>query len=170
MKGRSVVVVWVLLGCLLAGCGCQGSSEEKAKLESELAQVKANLEKAVSEKDSLRGDVIKLQEALNKAESGLASVSEIRDNLQKQVDELAGSRDELRQQVDELGRSHRELQSRVELMVAVRDAAMAEAKQAQVKVEELTSQLQAQVQQAKDLREQIKTIRAVLEQLQNKTQ
>ena len=55
-------------------------------------------------------------------------------------------------------------------MVAVRDAAMAEAKQAQVKVEELTSQLQAQVQQAKDLREQIKTIRAVLEQLQNKTQ
>lgn len=184
MRSTYGVAALVLAGCLLAGFGCQGSREEKTKLEGEVAQLKANLEKTVSERDALKADVGKLQDSLGKAESSLAGMKEIRDGLQNQVYELAslrrqmqkqtedltGSRDQLQRQVDDLGRSHKQLQQRVELLNAARDTALAETKKAQATIDDLTNQLQAHAQQAKDLREQIRVVRAVLEQLQGRPQ
>jgi chromosome segregation ATPase len=123
-------------------------------------------------------------ESLGKAESSLAGITEIRNNLQKQVNELAGSRTELQQKVEELAGSRTELQQKVEQLARAqenlqkrvdalsssRNVALTEAKKAQAKIDNLTNQMQAQVQQAKDLKEQIRSVRAVLEQFQNRPQ
>jgi len=74
--------------------------------------------------------------------------------LQQKVDEIVSSRDELQQRVGEL--------------IKARDAALADAQNAQARIDKLTEQLQSQVQQVTDLRDQIKTIRSILDQLQQK--
>ena len=178
MKSKLILAFLVLLGLSLALTGCNRHAEEKAALQSKLEQLQATLKQTQAERDAVKDDATRLSESLKKAKSELVSVTQARNKLQQQLNELANSRDALQKQVGELTKSRDSLQalanSRDELqrqvgeLTSSRDAALADARNAQAKVQELTTRLQKQAQEVGQLQGQIKTIRAAIEELQNK--
>ena len=115
MKCKLILTSLIVLGCSLALTGCNDGAKEKA----ELAKVKATLEEAELE---------------------LANVTQARDKLQEQVNELIKSR----------------------------DAAVIEAKNAKARIDKLTSQLQEQMKKIDKIQEQIKKVQMTIEELQKK--
>lgn len=196
--------------CLALAGGCGDTVGETASPSAEVQQLKTALEDAQRQKTQLEGDVERLDQSLQEAESKLAAAGRTNDGLQKQIQEqttyrgaleaklndltksrtdleakvsgLTLSRDELQRRIEELTKSRDELQKTVsnlmdtrgvlEKQVAAlaksRAAAMEDAKSAQAKVDLLTDRLKTQTQQMIDLQEQVKSIRSVLEQLQQK--
>lgn len=202
--------------CLLAAVGCNRTAGEKAE-SPEVKQLKTALDESQRQKGQLQTDVTRLEDSLNKAEAGLADARKVREELDKQIqdlttsntgletkitdldskvnqltvsktelqqklDQLGASRDQLQQRVDELAKSRDDLQTMVTTLVDTRGtlekqvaslnkakaAAMEDAKSAQAKVDLLTDRLKNQTQQMIELQEQMKTVRAVLQQLQQK--
>jgi len=98
----------------------------------------------------------------------LDQLSTSRDQLQQRVDELVKSRDDLQAMVASLVDTRGMLEKQVAALTKARNAAMADAKNAQMKVDVLTERLKSQTQQMMDLQEQMASVRAVLHQLQQK--
>ena len=82
--------------------------------------------------------------------------------------DLTKSRDDLQKMVQNLVDTRGVLESQVATLTKAKNAALEDARSAQAKVDVLNDKLKAQTQQVTDLQEQIKTIRSVLEQLQQK--
>jgi chromosome segregation ATPase len=196
MKGKGTAV-WMLVagGCLLLG-GCTGTGSDKTDLSSQVQQLKTTLDATKNERDLLAQDGKKLKLELDKTDSALASATQTNTKLQSQVQDLTKSRDELSAKVEELGTARTELQKRVdelttsrdqlqtmveglvdtrgtlEKQVAVltkaRDAAHADAVNAQTKIDQLNEKLKGQTQQMVELQDQMASVRSVLQQLQQK--
>ena len=98
----------------------------------------------------------------------VGQLSDARAQLQERVDELTTSRDELQVMVESLVDARGLLEKQVAALTKARNAALEDAKVAQTKVGQLNDKLTVQTEQMMALQEQVKTIRAVLEQLQQK--
>jgi prefoldin subunit 5 len=84
------------------------------------------------------------------------------------VDELVKSRDDLQTMVTSLVDTRGTLEKQVAALTKSRNAAMIDAKSAQAKVDALSDRLKSQTQQMIELQEQMTSVRAVLQQLQQK--
>ena len=183
MTKRRYLLTWTIpaLGLLALG-GCSRATGEGPKPRSTVKELTVALETAQQQRNQLQTDVKKLEKSLNEAESVLANTRETRDKLQTQVESLTTSQSNLEARVSELTKSRDDLQTMVgslidargllEKQVAdltkARNAALENAKAAAMKVEQLNETLTAQTQQMLELQEQMKTIRSVLEQVQQK--
>jgi len=182
MKSACVAVWMVATAGLLALGGCNGATGDAADSNAEIKNLKTALEETQQQKKQLQGDVERLEKSLSEAESGLADAKKTRDELQKQVQDLSGARAELENKVDELSTARTNLQATVKSLVEARDtlekqvaaltkaksAALEDARVAQTKVDQLNDKIRDQTQQMIELQEQIKTVRALLQQLQQK--
>lgn len=181
---------------LLAGAGCTRTTGRTLESNAEFRQVKASLEESLLQKAVLEKDVEKLKGSLGEAESKLADTTTAKNNLQTQVQELTTSRGNLEAKVSELDKARINVETKVTELTKSRDdlqkmvqnlvdtrgvleqqvatltkaktAALEDARIAQSKVDVLNDKLKVQTQQMLDLQEQIKSIRGVLEQLQQK--
>jgi chromosome segregation ATPase len=181
---------------LLACAGCTRTTGRSLESNAEFRQIKASLDESLLQKAALEKDVEKLKGSLGEAESKLAEATTAKNGLQVQVQELTTSRSHLEAKVSdldkarisveakvsELTKSRDDLQKMVQSLVDTRgvleqqvatltkakNAALEDARNAQSKVDALNDKLKVQTQQMIDLQEQIKTIRTVLEQLQQK--
>ncbi|OHB63615.1 MAG: hypothetical protein A2Y76_03330 [Planctomycetes bacterium RBG_13_60_9] len=207
---RTCVATCVVVICLLAGSGCNGTTGKTVESNAEVKQLKASLEETQRRKGELEKDVERLGKSLNEAESKLATTTDAKGGLEKQVrdltvsrtslearvdelgkartgletrvDQLTVARGQLQQRVDELAKSRDDLQKMVESLLDTRgvlekqvtaltkakNAALEDARSAQTKVDLLSDRLKAQTQQMIELQDQMKTIRSVLQQLQQK--
>jgi chromosome segregation ATPase len=181
---------------LLVCAGCTRTTGRSLESNAEFRQIKASLEESQLQKAVLEKDVEKLKGSLSEAESKLADTTTARNNLQAQVQELTTARGNLDAKVSELDKARIQVETKVTELTKSRDdlqkmvqnlvdtrgvleqqvatltkaknAALEDARIAQSKVDVLNDKLKVQTQQMIDLQEQIKTIRAVLEQLQQK--
>ncbi|MBM4026045.1 MAG: hypothetical protein FJ280_11665 [Planctomycetes bacterium] len=196
MKSVCLMVSIVTTVGLFAGAGCNDTTGKNPETNLEFRQVKASLEESQQRSGLLEKDVERLKTSLGDAESKLADTTKARNNFQQQVQDLTVSRTSLEAKVDELDKARTSLETRVgdltksrddlqktveslsatrgvlERQVAdltkARNAALDDARVAQTKVDALNDRVKAQTQQMIELQDQIKTIRAVLEQLQQK--
>ncbi len=174
----------------------QKALAEAEQAKTQLAKLQADLEKNQSERDTFKVDVTKMSESLREAEAKLAEVTQARDDLkdqineinvsrdelQKQVVQLIESRDNLQQQIGNLTQSRDELQRKVDTLYKVRDglqkraneliglwmAALTDAKDAQAKTQELTTQLQRHVTDISGLNDRITTLQLSFVQLKKR--
>ncbi len=181
---------------LLVCAGCTRTTGRSLESNAEFRQIKASLEESLLEKAVLEKDVEKLKGSLGEAESKLADTTTAKNGLQVQVQELTTSRSNLEAKVSELDKARVNVETKVTELTKSRDdlqkmvqnlvdtrgvlekqvatltkaknAALEDARNAQSKVDVLNDKLKVQTQQMMDLQEQIKTIRSVLEQLQQK--
>ncbi len=181
---------------LLVCAGCTRTTGKTLESNAEFRQIKASLEESLLQKAVLEKDVEKLKGSLSEAESRLADATTAKNGLQVQVQELTTSRSNLETKVSELDKARINVETKVSELTKSRDdlqkmvqnlvdtrgvleqqvatltkaknAALEDARNAQSKVDMLNDKLKVQTQQMIDLQEQIKTIRTVLEQLQQK--
>ena len=167
---------------LLICAGCARTTGKALESNAEFRQIKASLEESLQQKAVLEKDVERLKGSLSEAESRLAATTTSRNNLDAKVSELDKARISVEAKVTELTKSRDDLQKMVQNLVDTRgvletqvatltkakNAALEDARNAQLKVDGLNEKLKAQTQQVADLQEQIKTVRAVLQQLQQK--
>jgi chromosome segregation ATPase len=198
MKRTYAVAGMVATISLLACAGCTRTTGRSLESNAEFRQVKASLEESLLQKAVLEKDVEKLKGSLGEAESKLADTTTAKNNLQAQVQELTTARGTLEAKVSDLDRARIQVETKVTELTKSRDdlqkmvqnlvdtrgvleqqvatltkaktAALEDARIAQSKVDVLNDKLKVQTQQMLDLQEQIKTIRGVLEQLQQKLQ
>ncbi len=196
MKRMCVAAGMVATISLFVCAGCTRTTGKPLESNAEFRQVKASLEESLQQKAVLEKDVEKLKGSLSEAESKLADTTTAKNGLQVQVQELTTSRSNLEAKVSELDKariavetkvteltkSRDDLQKMVQNLVDTRgvlenqvatltkakNAALDDARSAQSKVDVLNDRLKVQTQQMMDLQEQIKTIRSVLQQLQQK--
>ncbi len=196
MKRMCVAAGMVATISLFVCAGCTRTTGKPLESNAEFRQVKASLEESLQQKAVLEKDVEKLKGSLSEAESKLADTTTAKNGLQVQVQELTTSRSNLEVKVSELDKariavetkvteltkSRDDLQKMVQNLVDTRgvlenqvatltkakNAALDDARSAQSKVDVLNDKLKVQTQQMMDLQEQIKTIRSVLQQLQQK--
>jgi len=196
IKSVRVVVGVVATISLLACAGCTRTTGKTLESNPEFLQIKASLDESQRRNTQLADDVKKLDSARAEAESKLAETVKTRNGLQVQVQELVTSRQNLEAKVDELGKARVNLETRVNDLAKSRDdlqkmveslvdtrgvlekqvanltkarnAALEDARSAQTKVDVLNDKLKAQTQQMVDLQDQIKSVRTVLQQLQQK--
>lgn len=181
---------------LLACAGCTRTTGKSLESNAEFRQIKASLDESLLQKAVLERDVEKLKGSLSEAESKLADATTAKNSLQVQVQELTTaranleakvgeldkarmnveakvseltkSRDDLQKMVQNLADARGVLEQQVATLTKAKNAALEDARIAQSKVDVLNDKLKVQTQQMVDLQEQIKTIRGVLEQLQQK--
>jgi golgin subfamily B member 1 len=210
MKRKNICLWSSLLACLLVFSGCNGTAGENTELQGQVSELKETLAETEKQCDGLKEDVNKLTEALEVAETSLATANDTkveldgqvadlqksrdelntkvddlvtaRIQLQQKVEELNGAKGQLQQRVEDLTKSRGELQGMVENLVdtrgllekqiaslsTARDSALADAKVAQTKIEQLNTKLTVQTQQMTAMQDQIVSIRSVLSQLQQK--
>jgi len=196
MSGKGAAVWIVAVGGLLLLGGCTGTGGDKADLNSQVQQLRTTLDATRNERDLLAQDAEKFKLALDKAESSLAHAVQANTKLQSQVQDLTKSRDELSARVEELSAARTDLQKRVDelttsrdqlqtmveglvntrgalekqvaILTKARDAARADAVIAQAKIDQLNEKLKSQTQQMVELQDQMASVRAVLQQLQQK--
>jgi len=163
--------------------------ESLTKAESALADEKKEkgelgdqVESLARLRDELEAKVGILSDNGAKLETKVDELGAARAELSRKVDELSTAKGQLQRRVDELTKSRDELQTMVENLVdtrgllekqvatltKMRDSALADAKIAQTQIEQLNSKLQVQTEQMMGLQTQIKAIRSVLQQLQQK--
>jgi len=182
MERKCAAIGIVVTIGLLALAGCSGASDETTELKGRVEQLQVTLEKTRTERDGFQRDAESVKKALDEAESKLAGTTEAKNAVQSQLQDLTRSRDDLQgkveqfsttskqlqQRVDELTASRDQLQTQVATLTKARDAACADAVIAQTKIDQLNDKLKTQTQQMVDLQDQIKSIRSVLQQLQQK--
>jgi len=138
----------------------------------ELTTSRANLEAKVDELGKARvnldarvNDLTKSRDDLQKT---VGSLLDTRGVLEKQVASLSDNRKLLEKQVASLLDNRGVLEKQVAGLTKAKNAALEDARSAQTKVDLLNDRLKAQTQQMMDLQEQMKAIRSVLQQLQQK--
>ena len=155
---------------------------QKAVLEKDVEKLKGSLSEAESKladtttaKNSLQSQVQELTTSRSNLEAKVSELDKARINVETRVTELAKSRDELMKSRDDLQKMVQNLvdtrgvlEKQVATLTKAKNAALEDARSAQSKVDVLNDKLKVQTQQMMDLQEQIKTIRSVLEQLQQK--
>ena len=158
-----------------AESGLADAKRTNEKLRTEVNQLIAARDQLETKVGTLTTTGVKLQNQVNqlsKARTELqAKVQELgtaRSQLQVRVDELTKSRDDLQTMVENLVDTRGVLEKQVAALTKSRDAALADAKTAQTKINQLNDKLQVQTEQMLGLQDQIKAIRAVLQQLQQK--
>ncbi|HNS21934.1 MAG TPA: hypothetical protein PKH24_15630 [Sedimentisphaerales bacterium] len=134
------------------------AEEDLRKQVEGLTTARTGLEARVSDLDKARGDLAAKVEQLT-ASGG---------QLQQRVEELVKSRDDLQKMVSGLIDTRGTLEKQVAALTKARNAAIQDARTAQSKVDLLSDRLKAQTQQMIELQEQIKSVRSVLDQLQQK--
>ncbi|MEN6428564.1 MAG: hypothetical protein ABFD90_09125 [Phycisphaerales bacterium] len=134
------------------------AEEELQKQVQGLTTSRTTLEAKVSDLDKARADVAAKVEQLTAS----------RDQLQQRVEELVKSRDDLQTMVTSLVDTRGTLEKQVAALNKSRNAALADAKTAQAKVDVLSDRLKSQTQQMVELQEQMTAVRTVLTQLQQK--
>jgi len=129
----------------LAGC-CR---VQMAKLQDEIKQVKA-------ERDELKAQLETAMKtrAPGRAEDQVMGISGSLSEFQKQIDAFISFREELQRREDELAR--------------LRQAALAEAKTAQERMDKLGEQLQAETEKVIQLQNQLKEAQSAIIALQDK--
>ncbi len=173
---RRWVPMWMImaLGLLPLG-GCSRATGAGAGPSVEVNQLRTALAETEQQRNQLLGDVKRLEKSLAEAESSLAAArKQVQDltasqsSLEKRVSELAKSRDDLQTMVGGLIDARGLLEKQVADLTKARDASRGEAQAAAVKIDQLSEKLRVQGQQMTELQEQIKTIRSVLQQVQQK--
>ena len=196
MKGMGAALSMVVVCGLVLLEGCTGTGGDKADLSSQVQQLKTALDATKNERDLLSQDAKRLKLELDKTDSALASATEngtklqsqvqdltksrdelsakveelstARTNLQKRVDELTTSRDQLQKMVESLVDTRGTLEKQVAILTKARDAARADAVTAQAKIDQLNEKVRSQTQQMVELQDQMASVRAILQQLQQK--
>ncbi len=144
---KQVVIVTCLIALVfplsLTGC-CR---VEMASLQEELNQAKA-------ERDDLKA----------KLETSMKT----RGRSQGQVMELTGSLSEFQKQIDAFVSFREELQKREDELARLRQAALAEAKTAQERMDKLGTQLQAETERVIQLQGRLKEAQTAIVDLQDK--
>jgi len=197
MTKRMYVAAGIVATISLLMCaGCTRTTGKSLESNAEFRQIKASLDESLLQKAVLEKDVEKLKGSLSEAESKLADTTTAKNGLQVQVQELTTSRSNLEAKVNELDKARIKVEAKVTELTKSRDdlqkmvqnlvdtrgvlenqvatltkaknAALEDARSAQSKVDVLNDKLKVQTQQMMDLQEQIKTIRSVLQQLQQK--
>ena len=102
-----------------------------------------------------------LKTALEKTESE-------RDELKARIDIVTQARDKLREQLMEFGSSRDQLQGQVEELTQSRDAAVATAKNAQERINNLETKLQIETQKISQIGSQLKQIQTAIAEIQDK--
>lgn len=152
------------------------------KLETSLAEAESKLAETTKANDGLQQQVRDLTTAKDGLQQQVQDLTKVRGNLEAKVDEVSKARASLETRVNDLTKSRDDLQKMVEGLVdtrgvlekqvasltKARTAALEDARTAQTRVDTLNDKLKAQTQQMIELQEQIKTIRSVLQQLQQK--
>ncbi|MHC4458252.1 MAG: SAM-dependent methyltransferase [Planctomycetota bacterium] len=145
-KSKLTLKSLVLLACLLSLVGCDRLAKERNKAVEEameakaaLEKVKADLEETQSERDQLKEYVDNISENWENVLSELNIVRQNEENLQVQISELAGER----------------------------DAAIAEAKEAQVIIERLSEQLKNKSAEIIELQDWVAELQLTIQELQN---
>jgi chromosome segregation ATPase len=196
MNRMCTAAVVVATVSLLVCAGCTRTTGKSLESNAEFRQIRLSLEESQQKKAVLEKDVEKLKGSLSEAESKLADTTTVKNNLQTQVKDLTDSRNNLEARVSELDKARINVEAKVTELTKSRDdlqkmvqnlvdtrgvlesqvatltkaktAALEDARNAQSKVDVLNDKLKVQTQQMIDLQEQIKTIRSVLQQLQQK--
>ncbi len=150
MIKRTVVLACVMalaLPLVLTGC-CR----------VEVANLTEELEATRAERDELAAKLALADQAPEQSRGQSPQVT----------GELSGSIAELQQQVDAFILFREELQKREDELKRLREAAAAEARTAQERMDKLSSQLEAETQRVRDLQDQLKQARSSITQLQEK--
>ncbi len=156
--------------------------QDVGRFEASLKQTESRLADAVTTRNGLQAQVKDLGaarqelttrvELLNTArvelQEKVAELSEARDLLQTRVEDLTQSRNDLQNMVENLVDTRGVLEKQVATLTKARDAAREDAIAAQARMAQLNTKLKAQTEQMADLQTQVVSIRAVLEQLQQK--
>jgi len=137
-------MIALVIPLTLAGC-CR---VEMANLQEELNQARA-------ERDDLK---TKLKTAMKTTQS----------RPQGQVMELSGSLSEFQKQIDAFVSFREELQKREDELARLRQAALAEAKTAQERMDQLGDKLQAETERVIALQGQLKEAQSAIVDLQDK--
>jgi len=145
MKQIVIFTCLVALVFPLALTGC--CRVEMATLQEELKQTKV-------ERDDLK----------SKLETGMKT----RGQAQGQVLGLTGSLSEFQKQIDAFVSFREELQKREDELARLRQAALAEAKTAQERMDKLGTQLQAETERVVQLQSQLKQAQTAIVDLQDK--
>jgi len=135
----------LLLVCLLALTGCDGSKQERdkaveeaEKAKAELARVEAIIEEIQSERYELKENLATISENWEKANSELVVVTQAHDDLLDQVNELTNER----------------------------DSAILQAKDAKAQAERLGEQLKEKTEELRAYEEWVKELQATIKDLE----
>jgi chromosome segregation ATPase len=142
-------IVALVIPLALTGC-CR---VEMADLQQELDRTKA-------ERDDLRA---KLETSMKNQARGRVQVQG-----QGQVMGISGSLNEFQKQIDAFVSFREELQKREDELAKLRQAALAEAKTAQERMDKLGDQLQAETEKVIKLQSQLKDAQSAVVELQDK--
>jgi len=159
----------IALGAPLALTGCAKQQAERKRVEAELQNAKASLEKArpeqsdlqvradaaVQARDALAKQVGELITERDRLKQAIADGQTQLEDLQGRLGEMKDQRDASRQKAEELATLRGVLRQELDTMGKSRDAAAAEAQKAQEQAAKLTAQLQAATQKVRELQEQL---------------
>ena len=152
-------------------------NQDVTKLNASLKEAEVKLADAVDNRNAFQGQVValtgrvdSLTTARDELQSRLSELALSRDQLRVQVSQLTASRDNLSQTVELLTQTRGMLETKIASLEQARAAALKDAGDAHTKIAQLNTKLMAQTQQMNDLQAQVVSIRAVLEQLQEKLQ
>ncbi|OHB55547.1 MAG: hypothetical protein A2173_04050 [Planctomycetes bacterium RBG_13_44_8b] len=141
---------------------------EAAKLSDLLQENKAKLAKEIQIREGLQSLFNDINVSRDELKKQVTQLTESRNNLQQQVENLTHSRDELRHKVEELNKMRGDLQKRVDELVGFWMTALTDAKNSQVKAQELTDQVQRHVIDLTMLNERIEMLQLSFMQLKKR--
>ncbi len=159
----------IALALSLVLTGCAKQQAERKRLEADLQNAKAALEKAqkeqgdlkskldaaAEERDAMTNQVNALTAERDLLQQQLAGEQTQAEDLQGRLSEMKDQRDAAKQQAGELAAVRSLLRQELDTMAKSRDAAAAEAQKAEQQVAELRTQLQAQNKNILDLQAQL---------------
>jgi chromosome segregation ATPase len=122
----------------------------------EMAELQQELDRTRAERDDLRA---KLETPMK---------TEARSQGQERVLGISGSLSEFQKQIDAFVSFREELQRREDELAKLRQAALAEAKTAQERMDKLGAQLQAETEKVIQLQSQLKDAQSAIVELQDK--
>ena len=177
MKKILILTIVAAIVSPLVLTGCTDRAEQE-RLQNELISVKASAkaaaEKAKKDKEALTAQVTTLSEERDTLKTQISDLSQqtnAQEQLRKQAEELTakqkelkdqlaavtGEQQTLRENLTEVTRSRDTLQQEVDTLSKSRLEALGEVKRAQVKIDELTTKLQAETEKNRKLQDQLQT-------------
>lgn len=153
MKKMLIMTCVMALSFSLGLTGCN---------RAELKNLRDDLAKTKREKDAIEAEKSVVTQARNQLQKQVEELNESRDQLQAQLTDL----DKLQEQVKELTVFRGELQKQNDELTQSRDAAAAEAQTAQLRIDELAKKLEAETEKVRVLQDQLKQVQAAITELQ----
>jgi chromosome segregation ATPase len=148
-------------------------TELQARVDN-LTQSRDSLQTTVADltrsRDNLQTTVVSLTQSRDGLQKTVANLTESRNGLQKTVENVTQSRDGLQKTVDGLTVARVALEKQVAELTKARDIALEDARNAQVKIDQLNGKIKVQAQQMAELQSQMANIRALLERMQQNLQ